>query len=62
MKIGLPWTAAMAEFRFMRSSAKTETAEVIGVVEATMMILASKEWLFEVILSLADAALAVAMI
>ena len=48
----------------MRSSAGTETAEMTGIVEATVMILTSKKWLLEVvvILSLADAALAAAMI
>ena len=62
MKIGLLWTAAMAELRSMRSPAETETAGVTEVIEATVMILASKEWLFEAVLSLAGAALAAATV
>ena len=62
MKIDLPWTAVMAELRFIESSAETKTVRMTEVVRATVMILTFKEWLFEVILSLADAALAVAMI
>ena len=62
MEIGLPWTAVMAELRSMRSLAGTETAGVIGIVEVTVMILVSEEWLFEAVLGLAGAALAVAMI
>ena len=39
-------------------------AEVTGIVEATVMVLASKKWLLEAVavLSLIDAVLAVAMI
>ena len=62
MKIDLPWTAAMAELRFMKSPAETETAEVTGIFEATVMILVSKKWLFKAVLSLTDAALAVVII
>ena len=62
MEIGLPWTAVMAELRFMRSLMKTETAGVTGVVEATVMILAPKKWLFEAVLGLAGTALAVATV
>ena len=64
MKINLPWTAAIAELRFMKSSVKTETAEVTGVVEAMMMVLASEKWLFEMVavLGLADVALAAATV
>ena len=52
----------MAELRFMRSPAGIETAEMTGVIEATIMILAPKKWLFEVILILTGTALAAAMI
>ena len=52
----------MAELRFMRSSAETETAEVTGIVKATVMILAFKRWLFEAVLSLTNTALAVATV
>ena len=62
MKIGLPWTAAIAELRSMRSPAGTEMAGVTEVVEATVMILAPKEWLFEAVLGLAGAALAAATV
>ena len=62
MEIDLPWTAVMAELRFMRSSVKTETTKMTGIVKITMMILALKKWLFKVILNLTDAALAVATI
>ena len=62
MKIDLLWTAAMAELRFMRSLAGTETVEVTKVVEVTVMVLASEKWLFEVVLGLADAALAAATV
>ena len=52
------------ELRFIRSSAETETVKVTGIVETTVMILASEKWLLEVmiILSLIDTALAAAMI
>ena len=62
MEIGLPWTAAMAELRFIKSSAKTETVKVTEIVEATVMILASKKWLFKAVLGLTGAALAVATV
>ena len=62
MKIDLLWTAAIAELRFMKSSAETETVKVIKIVEITVMILASEKWLFKVILSLTGAASAAAMI
>ena len=64
MKIDLPWIAAIAELRFMRSSVETETAEVTGVTEATVMVLTSEKWLFKTItvLGLAGAALAAAMV
>ena len=52
----------MAELRSMGSLTETETVGMTGVVEVTMMVLAPEEWLFEVILSLAGTALAVAMI
>ena len=59
MEIGLLWIAVMAELRFIESLIKTETVEVTGIIEVTVMVLASEKWLFEVILSLIDAALAV---
>ena len=62
MEIGLSWTAAMAELRFMRSLVKIEIAEVTEIVKITVMILVSEEWLFEAVLSLIDTALAVATI
>ena len=64
MKIDLPWTAVIAELRFMRLSVGTEIVEVTEIVETTVMILTSKKWLFEMmmILSLTGAALAVAII
>ena len=43
MKIGLLWTAAIAELRFIKSSAGTEMAGMTGIVEAIMMVLASEE-------------------
>ena len=52
----------MAELKFMRSLIRTETAGVTEVVEATMMILTSKKWLFKVILGLTGAALAAATV
>ena len=52
----------IAELKFIKLSAETETAEMTEIVEITMMILISEEWLFEKILSLADAVLAVAII
>ena len=54
----------IAELRFIKSSVKTETIRVTEVVKVMIMILTSEEWLFEivVILSLADVALAAAMI
>ena len=62
MEINLFWTAVMAELRFMKSSAGTETVEMTGVVEATVIVLALKKWLFEAVLGLTDAALAVATV
>ena len=64
MKINLSWTAVIAELRFMKSSAETETAEVTEIIKATVMILISEKWLFEVmiVLSLTDAALATATV
>ena len=60
MKINLFWTAAIAELKFMKSSAETETAEMTEIVEVTMMILTSKKWLLEVVtvLNLTGTALA----
>ena len=64
MKINLLWTAVIAELRFIKSSAETETAEVTGIVETTVMVLASEEWLLKAVavLSLAGAALAAAIV
>ena len=44
MEIGLLWTAAIAELRFIKLLVKTETAEVTEVIETTVMILALKKW------------------
>ena len=54
----------IAELRFMKSSVKTETAGVTGIIKIMIMILALKEWLLKivVILGLTGAALAAAMI
>ena len=48
----------------MKLSAKTEIVKMTEIVEVTVMILAFKKWLFEMmmILSLTGAALAAAMI
>ena len=64
MKINLPWTAAITELRFIKSSVKTETVKVTEIVEAIMMVLASEKWLLEAVtvLSLIDAALAAATV
>ena len=64
VKIGLPWTAAITELRFMKSSVGTETTEVTGIVEVIMMILASKKWLLEAVtvLGLTGTALAAATV
>ena len=43
MKIDLPWTAAIAELRFIKSPAGTETAEVTEIVKTTVMILTSEK-------------------
>ena len=43
MEIDLPWTAVMAELRFMESPAGTETVKVTGIFGATVMILVFKE-------------------
>ena len=52
----------MAELRFIKLLAETETVEMIEIVEITVIILAFEKWLFEVILSLTDAAPAAAII
>ena len=52
----------MTELRFMKSSAKTETVKVTGIVEATVIILISEKWLFKAVLSLTGTASAAAMI
>ena len=54
----------IAELRFMRSPAETETVRVTEIVGATVMVLAPKEWLLEavMILGLAGAALAAATV
>ena len=64
MKIDLLWTAAIAELRFMKSSAETETAEMTGIVEAIVMILVFKKWLLKTmtVLNLAGTALAAATV
>ena len=64
MKIDLSWTAAIAEFKFIKSSVKTEMMKVTEIVKATVMILTSEKWLLKVmmILNLTDAALAAAII
>ena len=62
MEIGLPWTAVMAELSFMELLTETETVGMTEIVKATVMVLISEKWLFEVILNLTGAALAVAMI
>ena len=64
MKISLFWTAAIAELRFIRSSVGTETVKMTEIIEATVMVLALKKWLLKMmtVLSLADTALAAAMI
>ena len=43
MKIDLLWTAVITELKFIKSSAGTETAEMTGIVEVTVMVLASKK-------------------
>ena len=62
MKIDLPWTAVMAELKFIKSPAEIETMNMTEIVEATIMILAPEKWLFEAVLSLTGAALAIAII
>ena len=62
MKIDLFWIAAIAELRFIKSLVETKTVRVTEVVEATVMILAFKKWLFEAVLDLTDAAPAAAAI
>ena len=52
----------MAELRSIESSAETKTAGMTEVVETTVMILASKKWLFEAVLGLTGAAPVAAMI
>ena len=39
----------IAELRFMRSLTGTETVEVTEIVEITVMILVSEEWLLEAV-------------
>ena len=48
----------------MKSPVETKTAEVTEIVKTTVMILASKKWLFEMVtvLSLAGTALAAATV
>ena len=46
----------------MKSLMRIKTAEMTEIVEITVMILISKEWLFKTVLNLTDAVLAVAMI
>ena len=64
IEIDLPWTAAIAELRFMGSPAGTEMAGMTGIVEATVMVLAFKKWLLEAVtvLGLTGTALAAAMV
>ena len=64
MKINLLWTAVIAELRFIKSSVKTETAEMTEIVKATVMILIFKKWLFNTVtvLDLTDTALAAAIV
>ena len=64
IKINLLWTAAITELKFIKSSVKTETAEMTEIVKVTVIILASEKWLFKavMILSLINAALTAAMI
>ena len=64
MEIDLFWTAVIAEFKSIKSSAEIEMVRVTEIVEITVMVLASEKWLLEmvIILSLADTALAAAMI
>ena len=64
MKIDLLWIAVIAELKFIKSSAETETVRMIEIVEAIMMILVFKEWLLEAVtvLNLTGTALATAMI
>ena len=64
MKISLPWTAVIAEFRFIKSSAETETVKVTEIVEITVMILVFKKWLLEIVtvLNLIDTVLATATV
>ena len=64
MKISLFWTAVIAELRFIRLSAGTETVKVTEIVEATIMILALKKWLLKMmtVLNLTGAALTAATV
>ena len=43
MEIDLFWTAIIAEFRFMKLSAETETAKVTEIIKVTVMILTSEK-------------------
>ena len=64
MKIDLPWTAAIAELRSMKSSAETKIAGVTEIVKATIIIFSFKKGLLKAVtvLSLTGAALAAAII
>ena len=64
MKIDLLWTAVIAELRFIKLSAETETAEVTEIIKTTVMILTSEKWLLKAVavLSLINTALAAAII
>ena len=64
MKIDLSWTAVIAELRFIKSLTKTETAKVIKIVKAIVIILAFKKWLLKIvtILNLTGTVLAAAII
>ena len=48
----------------MRSSVETKTAEMIRIVETTVMVLASEKWLFKTVavLNLAGTALTAAIV
>ena len=52
MKINLFWTAVIAELRFIKSSTKTKTVKKTEIVEATIIILIFKKWLFKTVMIL----------
>ena len=52
----------MAEFRFIKLLTETETVKITEIVEITVMILISEEWLFKMILNLINAAPAAATV